>query len=117
MSTESVEIYIRGISSEEAVRWLQSVAGPLVVADTIDSIVYLRDEADTFSVTITPRIEEGEFLSVYVAGSPLPWSRSEDVALLCARQLDKTVRWCDESSNQWMEAAADGRPISITLAE
>ena len=68
-----------------------------------DGIHYLRTDDGRVCVVVTPSIEDGPFLSVSTRGRDLPWSRSAELAVPLAAELDKTVRWCDEATNQFME--------------
>jgi hypothetical protein len=99
----SIEIFIRDIEVGDAIRWLERRLGKLLEADTSDGVQYLRVDGGYIRVTVTPHMEDGPFLSLYLKGPDLPWRSSEELAVPCAQELGRTVRWNDERTNGWME--------------
>lgn len=110
-----VEIFIRDIEVAEAVGWLEGKLGRLARVDEDDGILYLQDGPGVIRAVVTPNMEDGPFLSVYVNGEMLPWKQSRQLAVACAQELSKTVRWCDETTNRWVEKRGSGPEVGIEL--
>ena len=108
-----VEIFIRDIEVDASIRWLESSLGRLVEIDVSDDIHYLRTEHEETRVVVTPHMEDGPFLGLYVNGPKPPWESSTQLAVTCAEELGKTVRWCEENTNRWMEKTNRQPPIAI----
>jgi len=108
-----VEFLIRDIEATESIRWVSTKLGQLVQLEVSEGIHYFRTEAGNIHVTVTPHMDDGPFLSVYVSGEQLPWKSSQQLAAPCAQELGKTVRWCDEASNGWREKRGSADVVAI----
>ncbi len=99
-----VEIFIRNITPEDAISWIAPTLGGVVLALVDDGIRYMHASADEETkLVVIPKMEYPEFLSIGVGGPLCPWNKSEQLAISCCEELGKTVRWCDEETNEFME--------------
>jgi hypothetical protein len=117
VGTADIEILIQDASAAEVIGWLEARLGPLVETEVVDGIHYLGTVDDRARVVVTPNMEDGPFLSVYVRGAQLPWPGSAALAIACAVELGKTVRWCDPAANRWMEKQGTRPPQVVPSSD
>jgi hypothetical protein len=87
-----IQIYIRDCPPERLIGWLESVVGPLDDPEPAGSAVVHR--SSNGSVVVTPRIEDGPFVSVWFNTPGSPWATDVDCARQAARELGYVVRCC-----------------------
>lgn len=110
----SIEVYVRDTSVAEACAWVEKTLGALERRGTVGGVEYLVSSSGT-AVVITPSIEDGPFLSIFINGEDYPWTSSGALAQQCAAELGRTVRWCDEETNGFMEQSGNGPAVAILL--
>lgn len=88
MAHDTIEIYVRDLSEEEAVAWLQEVFSDLEPRE--DALVLTYDgtfEGASVPVQIAENVETGPYTSVWFNAPTMPW----DTATACARDAHEAL--------------------------
>lgn len=88
MAHDTIEIYVRDLSEEEAVDWLQAVFVDLAPRE--DALVLTYDgtyEGETVPIQIAEGVEDGPYTSVWFNAPTMPW----DTATACARDAHEAL--------------------------
>jgi hypothetical protein len=112
MAHDTIEIYVRDLSEEEAVTWLRTVFDSLERRDDALVLTYVGiHEGATVPVQIAEGVENGPYTSLWFNAPEMPW----DTATACARDahegLDREVLcFLDDPERPWtlLRASADG---------
>ena len=101
---DDVEVYLRNCAIERAIKWVKSsTTGALDGPKDIDGAVALYPS--TGAIILTPKIEDGPWLSVWFNTLHRPWDTDADCARSAAAELDCVVR-CDPGESHpglWLE--------------
>ena len=82
MAHDTIEIYVRDLTEDEAVDWLRSVfEGVEERDDALVKTFQAAYEGDTIPVQVAERVENGPYTSLWFNAPNLPWDR----ATACAR--------------------------------
>ncbi|PSQ96354.1 MAG: hypothetical protein BRD55_06710 [Bacteroidetes bacterium SW_9_63_38] len=88
MAHDTIEIYVRNLSEEEAVAWLRDVLE--TVEQDEDALVLTYEgtyEGETVPVQIAEEVENGPYTSVWLNAPTMPW----DTATACARDAHEAL--------------------------
>ncbi len=96
------EIYVEHVQAGDLIIWFETLLGPLHLTLEDDGNLYLLT-ADSETSVVLIHSEDPAYLSATVGGQVIPWTKSEQIAIPCCEELGKTVRWCDEETNEFME--------------
>jgi hypothetical protein len=89
MAHDTIEIYVRECSEEEAVAWLRDLFDDVERQE--DALVLTYDgtyEGDTVPVQIAERVENGPYTSLWFNAPTMPW----DTATACARAAQEALQ-------------------------
>ena len=92
MAHDTIEIYVRDLSEEEAVAWLRDVFEDLERQD--DAIVLTYEgtyEGASVPVQIAERVENGPYTSLWFNAPTMPWDEGSACAREAQEGLEKEV--------------------------
>lgn len=103
MAHDTIEIYVRDLSEEDAVAWLQSLFGDLKRRD--DALVLTYEgtyEEATVPVQIAEGVENGSYTSLWFNASERPWEAVQH----CARDAHEALQaevlcFLNDSERPW----------------
>jgi len=112
MAHDTIEVYVRECSAEEAVAWLRDEFGEVERRDDALVLTYeVPYEGTTVPVQIAERVENGPYTSLWFNAPELPW---ED-APSCARDAHEGLRkevlcYLNDPERPWtmLRVAEDG---------
>jgi len=90
----NLEIYIREMDRARILDWLREKLGSLEATGCDGDVATFRAVQGDLSVTLTPKIENSEFMSVFVSGNPDQWADDRAFAREAFAALHFEVR-CD----------------------
>ncbi|MFB6249081.1 MAG: hypothetical protein ABEL97_10975 [Salinibacter sp.] len=112
MAHDTLEIYVRDLSAEDAVGWLRTVFDDLERRE--DALVLTYEgthEGKTVPVQIAEGVEDGPYTSLWFNAPTMPW----DTATACARDAYKGLErevlcFLDDPERPWtmLRVSADG---------
>lgn len=88
MAHDTIEIYVRALSEDEAVDWLREVFGDVEQVQERPIVTYEgMHEGTTVPVQITEHVRNGAYTSLWFNAPDLPW----DSARACARAAHEAL--------------------------
>ena len=123
MAHDTIEIYVRDLSEEEAVAWLRSVFDDLEPREDALVRTYRGTyEGATVPVQVAEGVENGPYTSLWFNAPDLPW----DAAPACARGAHEALQkevlcFLDDPEQPWTlfrvseegEAHVDKREVEL----
>lgn len=92
MAHDTVEIFVRDLTEEEAVDWLSTVFDAIERVRGDPIVTYEgRYAGTTVPVQITEKVENGPFTSVWFNATEGPWDSTTDCARAAQEALDAEV--------------------------
>lgn len=81
MAHDTTEIYVRDLSQDAAVRWLQSVFVEVEQTEEAPIVTYKGQyDGDPIPVQITEHVKNGPYTSLWFNAPDLPWESVEECA-------------------------------------
>jgi len=123
MAHDTIEIYVRDLSEEEAVTWLRSVFDDLEPREDALVRTYLGTyDGATVPVQVAERVEDKPYTSLWFNAPETPW----DTATACARDAHEALQkevlcFLDDPERPWTllrvaeegEAHVDKREVEL----
>jgi len=123
MAHDTIEIYVRALSEDEAVTWLRSVFEDLEPREDALVRTYLGTyDGATVPVQVAERVEDKPYTSLWFNAPDLPW----DTATACARDAHEALQkevlcFLDDPEQPWTllrvaeegEAHVDKREVEL----
>lgn len=92
MAHDTIEIYVRDLSEDEAVGWLRSVFGNLERCEGAPVLTYEGQyDGATVPVQIAEGVENGPYTSLWFNAADPPWDDALDCARAAHEGLQKEV--------------------------
>jgi hypothetical protein len=112
----NVEIYVLQPNDADVFQWVETRIGiPELANETDDIRIYHASFAGAqVALTITPRMEGGDFTSLFFSGPRLPWETDAECARDAARSQRAVVRCVPEGlhrEDEWLEVSAEGERL------
>ena len=104
MAHDTTEIYVRGLTEEDAADWLRGVLGGLEKVQDAPIVTYEGQyEGDTVPVQITEQVRNRPYTSVWFNAPDLPWGAVSE----CARAAHEALRaevlcYLDQPEEPWL---------------
>lgn len=111
MAYDTIEVYVRGLSTEGAVDWLQDVLGPLKQVREEPAATYEGKYSDAaVPVQVAEQVQGGLFTSLWFNAPDLPWDTTADCARAVHEATGKEVLcYPDQAEEPWtLLRVADG---------
>lgn len=110
-----IGIYIRELTTEEALLWLQSIFNEIRVIDESESIYQAEINGQLQKIQIQQGIENKNVCEIYFNPNHTPWENDEACARQAHKELNKVV-FCDPEGDkyaptQFIEFSVSGEKI------
>jgi len=104
MAHDTIEIYVRDLSEDEAVGWLREVFDGLEQVQAAPIVTYEGGhEGATVPVQITEHVKNGPYTSVWFNAPDLPWASARECARAAHEALGaEVVCYLDRPEEPWM---------------
>lgn len=111
-----VEVYVLLPDDADVLTWVERRLGPPTLVDKTEDIriYHASYDGQRVAITITPRMDEGAFTSLFFSGARLPWRDDAE----CAREVANTylavVRCVPDrphDDDEWLEVSPEGERV------
>ena len=104
MAHDTTEIYVRGLTEEDAADWLRGVLGGLEKVQDAPIVTYEGQyEGDTVPVQITEQVRNRPYTSVWFNAPNLPWGSASECARAAHEALGAEVLcYLDQPEEPWL---------------
>lgn len=103
MAHDTIEIYVRDLSEEDATDWLQEVFEDVEQVRDAPIVTYEgQSEGKTIPVQITEHVQNGPYTSLWFNAPDLPWDSASDCARAAHHGLGGEVLcYPNQSEEPW----------------
>lgn len=103
MAHDTIEIYVRDLSEEDAADWLREVFDDVEQVRDAPIVTYEgRGEDATVPVQITERVQGGPYTSLWLNAPDLPWASASDCARAAHEALGaEALCYLDRPNEPW----------------
>ena len=92
MAHDTIEIYVRALSQEDAADWLRDVFGAVEQVQARPIVTYEgTHEGTTVPVQVTEHVRNGAYTSLWFNAPDLPWSSAHECARAAHQALGAEV--------------------------
>lgn len=104
MAHDTIEIYVRELSENEAVDWLREVLEGLEQVQEGPIVTYEgQHDGATVPVQITEHVKNGPYTSLWFNASDLPWASAQECARAAHEALGAEVLcYLDQPEEPWL---------------
>lgn len=104
MAHDTIEIYVRALSEDDAADWLRDVFEGVERVQEAPIVTYEgRYEGDIVPVQVTEHVKNGPYTSLWFNAPTLPWDSGPDCARAAHEALGAEVLcYLDQSEAPWM---------------
>lgn len=120
MAYDTIEIYVRNLSEEEALDWLEEVLDSLEQVQDSPIVTYEGSYRETtVPVQIAEHVQGGGFTSLWFNAPTLPWESTEACARAAHEALGHTVLcYPDQFDEPWtLLRLSDGEEDTVDERE
>jgi hypothetical protein len=104
MAHDTLEVYVRALSEDDAVEWLQEVFEGLERVQDRPIVTYEGEhDGTTVPVQITEHVKNGPYTSLWFNAPNLPWPSARECARAAHEALGaEVVCYLDQPEEPWM---------------